>query len=1094
MVLVRADRGRYGKLIEEIENAFLKGNNDYPETPTEAYNLLVNYRNYNNNKRPMPGGLEQVAFVADGKRTKAEHITCFKCKKKGHYKSDCPELQTYNNGTVIQATTLTTIATTLSTSETSINPMWILCDSESTVDIFKNNTMLTNIRRAEKPIKLKGIEGGVTIVDREGDLLGYGKVYYHPRVTANVLSFFNISRRFKSVKYDNEVKDAFQITRDDGSIMEFKPSDSGLYFYNFEESKRRQQLKQEQEQNKEDQAMVINTIEEIKRNFTRREIEAAESARRMYVIMGRPGRQTFETMLKKGMIINNPVTVQDYRNALSIYGEDLGVLKGKTVRQKQNHVKIETDIKPKVKQEHIVLAVDLLYFTGLTFLITVSRNIRFITATMIPDRKKNTILGALKQVINLYQGRGHKLEGLEFNVDENVVHTILADNEFQTLREDVEELGITVNTVAKDEHVPEVERQNRVIKERARAIVQTLPYQRIPKKMRIAMIHYVVYWLNNIPKEEQAESPRDLIFGEYRLEYKTVCQLPFGSYVQVHDEVSQTNTMEPRTTGAINLGPTGNVQGAHKFLSLVTGEVIIRCRWTELPVPSEVILRLEELAKDPNDDITMVLEDDEVIENESEESTGEPVEMAEIIEMPDVPEVPVEIQHTPADIGGLEHQMERLDEATMRTTEEQYEEEHQVNPSVEDQEADVSMTDDTVQTANGDKRKELEQRYRYNLRAKRDRDYSYRYTLLSLKSGIKRWGKRAKDAMMDELRLFLDEEVFEGLKNPTRKQMEMALRIHCFVIEKRDGRIKARAVADGKTQKRYSEEETYSPTVKLESIMLSSLIDAYEQRDVITIDIKGAFLKAKVPEDMELVVKMDEELADLFCELNPALNEIRDENGVLYLRCKKALYGHIEAARLFYNDLNVSLTEKMGFKRNAYDPCIYNKLTEKGIITVRTHVDDLKVSSKSRQLLEDFIRELTAIYKEITVHRGSSHDYLGMVMTYNKEDQSVTIDMERYIKASIIEFEDENPEVKLTDVVTPAMANLFKTREDGCNKLTSTKATIFHATVAKLLFVAKRGRPDILLAISFLTTRVKAPDDDDWKKLIRVLSYLKKRL
>jgi hypothetical protein len=42
----------------------------------------------------------------------------------------------------------------------------------------------------------------------------------------------------------------------------------------------------------------------------------------------------------------------------------------------------------------------------------------------------------------------------------------------------------------------------------------------------------------------------------------------------------------------------------------------------------------------------------------------------------------------------------------------------------------------------------------------------------------------------------------------------------------------------------------------------------------------------------------------------------------------KALYGHIEAARLFYNDLNESLTTKMGFKRNGYDPCVYNKKNE----------------------------------------------------------------------------------------------------------------------------------------------------------------------
>ncbi len=65
----------------------------------------------------------------------------------------------------------------------------------------------------------------------------------------------------------------------------------------------------------------------------------------------------------------------------------------------------------------------------------------------------------------------------------------------------------------------------------------------------------------------------------------------------------------------------------------------------------------------------------------------------------------------------------------------------------------------------------------------------------------------------------------------------------------------------------------------------------------------------------------------------------------------------------------------------------------------------------------------------------------------------------------------------MKQVNTPASNNLFRVRKDSEDILLSNeKASIFHSIIAKLLFLAKQGRPDILLAVSFLTTRVKKPD------------------
>jgi hypothetical protein len=128
--------------------------------------------------------------------------------------------------------------------------------------------------------------------------------------------------------------------------------------------------------------------------------------------------------------------------------------------------------------------------------------------------------------------------------------------------------------------------------------------------------------------------------------------------------------------------------------------------------------------------------------------------------------------------------------------------------------------------------------------------------------------------------------------------------------------------------------------------MLSSLIDAVEKRHVRVIDIKGAFLKAKVPENLELLVNREGQLVQMMSELQPDFKIQRD--GFMYLKCVKALYGHVKAARLFYDNLNRCLTEEMGFVRTIMIR-VYKIRTEEGIMIVRMHVDDLNVSSVSER-------------------------------------------------------------------------------------------------------------------------------------------------
>jgi hypothetical protein len=147
-----------------------------------------------------------------------------------------------------------------------------------------------------------------------------------------------------------------------------------------------------------------------------------------------------------------------------------------------------------------------------------------------------------------------------------MIDWLLLDGGFAALRNDLQLSRIKVNLVAKDEHVPEVERYIRTVKERVRCIWQTLPFQRLPKTMVVSMVGASIFWLNAIPSEggvSRILSAQEIITGQ-SIDYHRHCQLSFGTYMQIAKE--HDNRVElPRTSGAIALHPTGNAQGVWYF-------------------------------------------------------------------------------------------------------------------------------------------------------------------------------------------------------------------------------------------------------------------------------------------------------------------------------------------------------------------------------------------------------------------------------------------------------------------------------------------------------------------------------------------------
>jgi hypothetical protein len=360
-------------------------------------------------------------------------------------------------------------------------------------------------------------------------------------------------------------------------------------------------------------------------------------------------------------------------------------------------------------------------------------------------------------------------------------------------------------------------------------------------------------------------------------------------------------------------------------------------------------------------------------------------------------------------------------------------------------------------------------------------------TQMTARAGIKKHGQVAVDALFAEFSQLHDLGVFSpedaNLLSPQKKHK--ALRAINVIKEKRCGRIKGRTVADGSMERGvYNKEDTASPTVSAESLMLSLIIDAKEMRDVATADITGAYLRADM-EDYTLL-KMEGTSVDIMCDVNDAYKvfvHIEKGKKVLYLRLLKALYGCIKSAMLWY-ELFASTLQEFGFVLNPYDPCVANKDINGEQCTILWYVDDTKISHVDPQVVSDVIALIETKFDKMVVTRGKVHVFLGMQITL-RADRSVEILMKDYLSEAIADF----GEPITVSTTTPAKKTLFDV-DDSQKELPVPKKEVFHRIVAKLLYVSKRGRPDIQLPIAYLCTRISVSTEHDWWKLRRVLEFL----
>jgi len=332
------------------------------------------------------------------------------------------------------------------------------------MDLFCNKALVDKTSKSGDKMRLKSNSGSM-LVNEKATIPGYKKkVWFSTKAITNIIALSNLIKQYR-VTYDSNDLMFVVHCEPSKTSMEFRMHGSGLHYYDLR---------------KEDNAQLafVNTVAKNKLNFTKRQCKEAEVTRILYGTLDRPSLKDFKWIVRSHSIKDSPVTLDDVEVAVSIWGKNIDALKGKTTRKKslpvsRDYVKVPKEM---LKLHHeVFLTADIFFVNKIPFFLTLSRKICFTAVNHLANRTVPHIFKAFKEIYAYYLQRGFRI---------TVLH---ADGEFAPLKVLIESMpgGPLVNLASANEHVPEIERRIRVVKERTRGSRHSLPFQRIPKLLTI---------------------------------------------------------------------------------------------------------------------------------------------------------------------------------------------------------------------------------------------------------------------------------------------------------------------------------------------------------------------------------------------------------------------------------------------------------------------------------------------------------------------------------------------------------------------------------------------------------------------------------
>ena len=157
MRFIRGTGDRYKTYQNDLKNAKLDGQDNYPTTVSAAYNILQ--RREADKTAPVIHENVTFATVASDNGILHERISCHSCGQRGHFADHCPVTTTSEgvngNGGAASEQGNISFALLQKVKRCLISKWWLLLDSQSTLDLICNRELLNDVWTVDKGVHIR---------------------------------------------------------------------------------------------------------------------------------------------------------------------------------------------------------------------------------------------------------------------------------------------------------------------------------------------------------------------------------------------------------------------------------------------------------------------------------------------------------------------------------------------------------------------------------------------------------------------------------------------------------------------------------------------------------------------------------------------------------------------------------------------------------------------------------------------------------------------------------------------------------------------------------------------------------------------------